>query len=180
MAYSCHKKGLVETFRTVRQETPALQIAFLPRSLLSLTNFYRGFLPTVYGMIPYAGASFLVYETIASHGLRHHPQLTHTHISGKPRSRPYFSLLNGAVAGVIAQTISYPLEIVRRRMQISGLFPEKNQLFNSTLRTAIYIWRTEGFRGFYIGLTIGYIKVVPMVATSFTVYEFMKHWLDIR
>ena len=36
------------------------------------------------------------------------------------------------------------------------------------------IYKTKGLRGFYVGLGIGYVKVVPMVATSFYVYERMK------
>jgi solute carrier family 25 protein 16 len=36
------------------------------------------------------------------------------------------------------------------------------------------IYKARGLRGFYVGLGIGYVKVVPMVATSFYVYERMK------
>jgi hypothetical protein len=34
------------------------------------------------------------------------------------------------------------------------------------------------FRGFWVGLTIGYVKVVPMVAVSFYVYERAKGSLE--
>ena len=45
--------------------------------------------------------------------------------------------------------------------------------------TTNIIWRTSGIRGFYIGLSIGYLKVTPMVAVSFTVYSRMKLLFNI-
>jgi len=36
------------------------------------------------------------------------------------------------------------------------------------------IVKEKGWRGFYVGLSIGYVKVVPMAATSFYAYERMK------
>jgi solute carrier family 25 protein 16 len=41
------------------------------------------------------------------------------------------------------------------------------------------IWRERGWRGYWVGLSIGYVKVVPMVAVSFWVYERGKGWLGI-
>lgn len=45
--------------------------------------------------------------------------------------------------------------------------------------TAGKVWREAGWRGFWVGLTIGYVKVVPMVAISFFVYERMKVVLSV-
>jgi solute carrier family 25 protein 16 len=39
---------------------------------------------------------------------------------------------------------------------------------------ATSIMREKGWRGFYVGLGIGYVKVVPMVAISFYTYERLK------
>jgi solute carrier family 25 protein 16 len=36
------------------------------------------------------------------------------------------------------------------------------------------IFQEKGYRGFFVGLSIGWVKVVPMAATSFFVYERMK------
>lgn len=68
-------------------------------------------------------------------------------------------------------------QVIRRRMQVGGLFnPHK---FVGFVETAKDIYRTRGFKGFYVGLSVGYIKVTPMVAVSFAVYERMKRLLDI-
>jgi solute carrier family 25 protein 16 len=62
-------------------------------------------------------------------------------------------------------------------MQVGGLL--NPNVFVGFLETTKDIYRMKGFKGFYVGLSIGYIKVVPMVAVSFAVYERMKRLLDI-
>jgi len=83
----------------------------------------------------------------------------------------------GAAAGAIAQTTSYPFEIIRRRMQIGGLVrPDAWLGFGETVRT---VWAKSGWRGFWVGLSIGYLKIVPMTAVSFATWEWGKRMLDI-
>lgn len=152
-----------------------------PRSS-GLVNFYRGFSPTLLGMLPYAGMSFLTHDT-ATDWLRH-PSLSHytTIPSPKPTfttqssSRPqrqslksWAELLAGGIAGLVSQTASYPLEVIRRRMQVGGAVGDGHRL--RIAETARRIWGEKGWRGFWVGLSIGYLKVVPMAAVSFFVYE---------
>jgi solute carrier family 25 protein 16 len=62
-------------------------------------------------------------------------------------------------------------------MQVGGLLdPTKFVSFGDTVRD---IYRVKGFKGFYVGLTIGYIKVVPMAAITFVTYEHIKTLLNI-
>lgn len=62
-------------------------------------------------------------------------------------------------------------------MQVGGILePNKFVTFKDTIKD---IYRVKGFKGFYVGLTIGYIKVIPMVAISFLTYERMKEVLEI-
>ncbi|KAJ5762457.1 uncharacterized protein N7511_005839 [Penicillium nucicola] len=152
--------------------------------LSKLSNFYRGFSPTLLGMLPYAGMSFFAHDTV-SDWLRHPKLASYTTVPQsvadkkpiKPRLRIAAQLTAGALAGTIAQTTSYPLEVIRRRIQASGVTQgERNIGIAGTCRK---IWSERGFRGFWVGLTIGYIKVVPMVATSFMVYERLKYQFNI-
>jgi solute carrier family 25 protein 16 len=62
-------------------------------------------------------------------------------------------------------------------MQVSGAVGDGHRL--GLADTARTIWLERGFRGFWVGLTIGYMKVIPMVATSFFVYERLKWSLGI-
>ncbi|PLB51219.1 putative mitochondrial carrier protein [Aspergillus steynii IBT 23096] len=156
-----------------------------------VANFYRGFVPTLMGMLPYAGISFLVhdtvgdwlrypsvslYTTIPDHELTP-AQLQSTKASRRPQLTAAAELFSGAVAGLVSQTASYPFEVIRRRMQVGGVVGDGHRL--GILETARTIRLERGFRGFYIGLTIGYIKVMPMAATGFFVYERLKWSLGI-
>ncbi|MCJ1417788.1 hypothetical protein MMC32_004133 [Xylographa parallela] len=162
----------------------ALQ-AVRPRS--GLANFYRGFSPTLCGMLPYAGVSFLTHDTVGDWFRR--PSIAeYTTIpfansssssvshSRAPLRTPY-ELISGALAGLVSQTVSYPLEVIRRRMQVGGAVGDGHRLGMG--ETARRIWAEKGAKGFWVGLTIGYVKVVPMVAVSFWVYERGKLALGI-
>ncbi|KAI9321898.1 mitochondrial carrier domain-containing protein [Dichotomocladium elegans] len=176
MAYVVKKEdrarpSLVETCRLVYQESAAGG-AFMH---IRLFNFYRGFLPTVAGIIPYAGISFLTYTSLTKWTQTNSVVASYTR-DGK-KLKTWAELVCGGIAGVLSQTASYPLEVTRRRMQVSGLLsPEK---FAGFLETAQCIYRTKGIKGFYVGLSIGYMKVAPMTAISFAVYARMKLLLGI-
>ena len=157
-----------------------------PRS--GLANFYRGFSPTLLGMLPYAGVSFLTHDTagdwLRSPALAPYttlpqpPSTSSTRVPNKPAPLTYWAeLLSGALAGMVSQTASYPLEVIRRRMQVGGAVGDGHRL--SIGETAGRIWREKGWRGFWVGLSIGYLKVVPMAAVSFYVYERGKSALHI-
>ena len=127
-------------------------------------------------MLPYAGVSFLTHDT-AGDWLRHPILAPYTTVqprSGVPEStRPRLTnaaeLVAGALAGMVSQTVSYPLEVIRRRMQVGGAVGKGQKL--GIRETAMRIWAERGMRGFYVGLGIGYIKIMPMSAVSFLVYE---------
>ncbi|KAI8356709.1 mitochondrial carrier domain-containing protein [Choanephora cucurbitarum] len=174
MAYEVNRPDVWQTFQKIYREPAAARFQLL--------NFYRGFLPTVVGMTPYAGVSFWFYHIITQ-SFRHHPLLKpYTRVNlddqrEKPALRTWAELTCGGLAGLVAQTSSYPLEIIRRRMQIGGLLdPHRFVSFQDTVKD---IYWTKGFKGFYVGLTIGYIKVIPMVAISFFAYERLKQLLLI-
>jgi len=159
---------------------------FAPAS--GLANFFRGFTPTLWGMVPYAGASFLVHD-MAGDFMRHpslapyttlpeSSMIAQSHGVHKPAPLRYWAeLATGGFAGFVSQTVSYPLEVIRRRMQVGGVVGDGHKL--GTIEVAGNIWRQAGFQGFFVGMTIGYVKVIPMVAVSFYVYERGKSALGI-
>ncbi|XP_066253633.1 mitochondrial coenzyme A transporter SLC25A42 isoform X2 [Euwallacea similis] len=121
--------------------------------------FFKGFVPTMAGVIPYAGMSFFTYDSLK--------RLYREHIDNTFVIHPIASLLFGAIAGVISQSTSYPLDIVRRRMQTdtTGKYPNMHQ-------TILYVYRTEGIKkGFYKGLSMNWIKGPIAVGISYATYD---------
>lgn len=139
-----------------------------------IVGLYRGFIPTILGILPYAGVSFYTYEMLKSNTVRYYKE--------KGTSIPIMVRLSwGAVAGAIGQTVAYPLDVVRRRRQVVGLAEAAGHPdVKSTWKALRFILRTQGIRGLFIGLSINYIKVAPTTAISFFVYEQMKHLLHLK
>nr|XP_014699116.2 calcium-binding mitochondrial carrier protein SCaMC-3 isoform X1 [Equus asinus] len=82
--------------------------------------FYRGYLPNVLGIIPYAGIDLAVYETLKNQWLQQY-----SHDSADPGI--LVLLACGTISSTCGQIASYPLALVRTRMQAQGpwdQFPE--------------------------------------------------------
>jgi hypothetical protein len=151
----------------------ASQTETAPKGIFSrfpVLKFYRGFTVTIMGMIPYAGVSFLSWGFLRSH-LLPPSQVGHT------PPTPVADLAIGALSGAIAQTASYPFEVVRRRMQVGGITQPNRWLRWGEIIRGIY--HSRGWKGFYVGLSIGYLKVIPMTAVSFTVWQGGKRLLNV-
>ncbi|GAB7355954.1 hypothetical protein MBLNU459_g6586t1 [Dothideomycetes sp. NU459] len=209
---SKHRASLVDTCRTIYNEKPppmraapiavsdASAVAHAAASTISATssaiskatpssglaNFFRGFTPTLWGMLPYAGSSFLTHDTAGD--LMRHPRIakwttlptaqSRSRDPEKPAQLRYWAeLFTGGFAGFVSQTVSYPLEVIRRRMQVGGIVGDGHRLGMSEVARTIH--REAGWRGFFVGLAIGYVKIIPMSATSFYVYERGKLYLGI-
>lgn len=172
-------RRICDTIYHEHPSTPQGSTLAAVRPSSGLSNFYRGFTPTMAGMVPYAGMSFLTHDTVKD-WLRHPSIVHHTTLHGvdgadhgqKPRLKDWAELTSGASAGLVSQTASYPLEVIRRRMQVGGAVGDGKML---TMReTTVKIFAERGLPGFFVGLSIGYIKVIPLAAISFWVYERCK------
>ena len=60
-------------------------------------------------------------------------------------------LLCGALAGSISQTLTYPFDVLRRKMQVTGM-NELGVKYNGAVDAMFSIVRTEGVKGLYRGL----------------------------
>lgn len=148
-----------------------------------IAGFYRGLTPTIIGMAPYAGVSFFTFSTLKSLGLKHFPEQLGHPSSDNPDVlilKLHVNLFCGGVAGAIAQTISYPLDVARRRMQLGAVLPDSEKCV-SLVKTLKYVYKEFGIkRGLYRGLSLNYIRCVPSQAMAFTTYEFMKQVLHLN
>ncbi|KTG40682.1 hypothetical protein cypCar_00014678 [Cyprinus carpio] len=128
-----------------------------------LQTLYRGFTPTILGVVPYAGLSFFTYETLKK---------IHAEHTGRSHPFSYERLAFGACAGLIGQSASYPLDVVRRRMQTAGVTGHTYGSISGTMREIV---REEGvIRGLYKGLSMNWVKGPIAVGISFMTFDLMQ------
>ncbi|XP_078216473.1 mitochondrial adenyl nucleotide antiporter SLC25A23 isoform X4 [Callithrix jacchus] len=132
--------------------------------------FYRGYLPNVLGIIPYAGIDLAVYETLKNWWLQQY-----CHDSADPGI--LVLLACGTISSTCGQIASYPLALVRTRMQAQASIEGGPQL--SMLGLLRHILSQEGMRGLYRGIAPNFMKVIPAVSISYVVYENMKQALGV-
>ncbi|MCO5574172.1 hypothetical protein L7F22_027954 [Adiantum nelumboides] len=131
-----------------------------------LRGLYKGIGPTLYGILPYAGLKFYVYERLKCC------------LSEDQQKSVSMKLACGAAAGMVGQTFTYPLDVVRRQMQVQAV-GLSNQAYKGTIDGLVSITRTHGVKQLFAGLSINYIKLVPSVAIGFATYDSLKSWLKV-
>ena len=148
-------------------------------------GLYGGITPTLIGIIPYAGISFATFETLkgtyvqaAQQQRRQKEQKQQGGGGGEgidgsaAAEMPVATrLLFGGLAGLFAQSVTYPLDIVRRRIQVVG----KSGGYTSPWKALKDIARTEGLAGgLYKGVSMNWVKGPVSVAVSFFVNDSVK------
>ncbi|XP_015437172.1 PREDICTED: calcium-binding mitochondrial carrier protein SCaMC-2 [Dufourea novaeangliae] len=134
-----------------------------------LKSFYKGYVPNLIGILPYAGIDLAVYETLKNRYLR-------THDKNEPP--PFWILLLcGTTSSTAGQVCSYPLALVRTRLQ-ADVSPRT--LPNTMVGVFKDIISKEGIRGLYRGLTPNFLKVAPAVSISYIVYENVRGLLGVN
>ncbi|XP_027350804.1 calcium-binding mitochondrial carrier protein SCaMC-1-like [Abrus precatorius] len=127
--------------------------------------FYRGLIPSLLGIIPYAGIDLAAYETLKD--------VSKKYILHDSEPGPLVQLGCGTVSGALGATCVYPLQVVRTRMQAQRFYKGMADVFRKTMEH-------EGFRGFYKGIFPNMLKVVPSASITYVVYEYMKKGLDLK
>jgi len=136
-------------------------------------GLYRGLTPTLLGIIPYAGLSFYFFELLKTKLLQHFPWARSKSPSGEMTLVLSAKLLCGGLAGALSQTISYPLDVARRKMQLGVGGNMRGVLVNT--------YNQEGIvRGLFRGMSVNYVRAIPMTAISFSVYESMKQLMGLK
>jgi len=147
---------------------PSYQTAF--RAIIGTEGplaLYHGLKPTLLGVLPYSGISFATFHTLKGSVRRWKG------IEDEKAIGTITRLVCGATAGLVAQTATYPLDIVRRRMQVQGAQLEYNGVLDALQR----IHAQEGVRGLYKGVSMNWIKGPIAVAVSFTANDLIKDYI---
>ena len=131
-------------------------------------GFFRGCTAANAQIIPYMGLFFSSYE------------MFHQFFGGKTLPFSSGDALSGVLASVLSKTVVFPLDLVRKRLQVQG--PTRSRYihtnipeYRGVIRSLVQINRREGFRGMYRGLTVSLMKSAPASAITMYVYERTLH-----
>ncbi|KAF4461730.1 mitochondrial carrier [Fusarium albosuccineum] len=131
-----------------------------------MSALYRGIIPTVAGVAPYVGLNFMVYESVRKY-------LTP---EGEQNPNATRKLLAGATSGAVAQTCTYPFDVLRRRFQINTMSGMGYQYKGITDAIRVIVMR-EGVKGLYKGIVPNLLKVAPSMASSWLSFEMTRDFL---
>ncbi|XP_068653478.1 mitochondrial carrier protein CoAc2-like isoform X1 [Aristolochia californica] len=171
LAYQVVEQSKVNTIRQPYPEPVYREIADCLSKIYKqsgIKGLYRGAAPSLYGIFPYSGLKFYFYEKMKSSVPEEH------------KKDITVNLISGSVAGLLGQTLTYPLDVVRRQMQVQALASSiDGGKALGTKESLILIVQRQGWKQLFSGLSINYLKVVPSVGIGFTVYDAMKSWLRV-
>ncbi|KAJ4826575.1 hypothetical protein Tsubulata_008524 [Turnera subulata] len=145
-------KGLLDAFlKILREEGPA--------------ELYRGLVPSLIGVIPYAATNYFAYDTLRK---------AYRKIFKQEKIGNIETLLIGSAAGAISSTATFPLEVARKQMQVGAV---SGQVYNDVFHALASILERQGIQGLYKGLGPSCVKLVPAAGISFMCYEACKRIL---
>lgn len=130
-------------------------------------TFYRGLGVACTAIFPNLAINFAIFELGRN-------QLAHHGYSGL-----FYSLSCGVFAITCANTITFPLDVVIRNMQLdtkSGV----ERKYRNAWHCAKIVHEHFGVAGFYRGLLIQLLKSIPVGASSFAIYDTMRKMMNLE
>lgn len=160
--------------RLVGQGEPKIYRGVFHASVMMMTkegprSFYKGLVPTLLQIAPNAGAQFAFYRMFLD--AWNFIFKTNTSNSGILQLS-----LCGAGAGIAAKTVVYPLDLVKKRIQVQG-FEKAREFFGAVrcykglIDCFKSVIREEGFLGLYKGLSPSILKAACTTGSHFLFYE---------
>eukprot|EP00941_MAST-03F_sp_MAST-3F-sp1_P001431 g1431.t1 len=133
-------------------------------------SLFRGMSATMIGIIPYAGLSWMVFTGLKKRVIQY------TNADDVSMSERMFC---GAIAGLVAQTVTYPLDTSRRRMQTDG-FVEAGKRYSNVWSTLMRITKEEGVQALFKGVSMNWLKGPVAVSISFTLNDLIRKKFGIE
>jgi solute carrier family 25 thiamine pyrophosphate transporter 19 len=133
------------------------------------TALYKGNVPALAMVVPYAAVQFGTF-----YQMRQWWNLLFRAETGDVQRYmgTAASVVSGALSGLTASVVVYPLDLLRTRLAVQ----REPRLYNGLLDAIRTIWVKEGARGFYAGLEPTIVEIVPYVALQFYFYERLRHF----
>ncbi|GMH44368.1 hypothetical protein BSKO_12302 [Bryopsis sp. KO-2023] len=135
-----------------------------------IRGLYKGLGGSLLQVGPNLAINYCAYETLRSYWMTQHPDRNSPGLFG--------SLLCGGLSGFVSSSATFPIDLVRRRMQLQGQRGLARQ-YTGYAHAAREILRTSGWRGFYTGIVPEYCKVMPGVAIVYATFELVKRIMKV-
>ncbi|KAL5700561.1 anaphase-promoting complex subunit 2 [Ranunculus cassubicifolius] len=155
-------KVILQVQTTHARILPAIKTIFKEGGVL---GFFRGNGLNVVKVAPESAIRFYTYEMLK--GLIVEARGEEKGDIGTPGR-----LLAGGMAGAIAQTAIYPMDLVKTRLQTYACEPGKKAPSLGQLTRNIYV--REGPLAFYRGLTPSILGIIPYAGIDLAAYETLK------
>ncbi|KDD75827.1 hypothetical protein H632_c481p0, partial [Helicosporidium sp. ATCC 50920] len=133
-----------------------------------LRAFYRGIVPSMLGILPYAGVDIATFELLKERLLDEY--------DGRPPA--HMILGAGMLSSSLAQFTAYPLALTRTRLQAQGVGGQEVK-YRGMVDVLVKTARNEGMRGLYKGALTNLCKLAPAAGISWFVFERTKLLLGI-
>mmetsp|Transcript_33133 Transcript_33133/g.55517 ORF Transcript_33133/g.55517 Transcript_33133/m.55517 type:complete len:342 (-) Transcript_33133:806-1831(-) len=135
-------------------------------------GLYKGMMPSMLAGVPYVGLQMTFYDMLKTRWAPYLPQKEDGSVAMSGM------LVCGSVAGLTAQTLTFPTDTVRHRMQANGSGGQKNVYVN-TADCFRKILVKEGVKGFFKGYGLNVVRSLPGAAVQFTSYDLFKTFLGL-
>ena len=162
-----HYRGMVDAFTKIYRHE-------------GVFGFFSGLIPTLCVAVPNFAISYTVYGTLKEQALDDDLfyNLRTLDNDEKPKLGFVLTCICGACSGALATLATFPMDTIRRRMQIQNLHLAESERLTAYKHVHSMV-TVEGFKSLYRGLTPELLKVIPMVGTLFVVYEKSKDLLGV-
>jgi len=130
-------------------------------------GFYKGFAMTIISGAPYVGLQMTAYELLRRQVLQH---------TEKADINWWQKLGCGAMAGLFAQTVTFPGDTIRRRMMANGA-GGREKFYKHSLDCFLQTTKKEGYMALFKGWTPNAVRCIPGASIQFFCYETIKKYL---
>jgi len=115
------------------------------------------------------GANFTAYQELKKLAHRWQPDLENL--------PSYQHMVIGLISGAMGPFSNAPIDTIKTRLQKSAAQPGQSA-FSRIAYIAGDMWKREGVRSFYKGITPRVLRVAPGQAVVFTVYERVRKLIE--
>lgn len=165
--------GMTSTFITYPLDVLRLRLAVEPgyRTMSEvalnmlkeegIASFYYGLGPSLISIAPYIAVNFCMFDLLKKS------------LPENVQKRPQTSLLSALISASCATLTCYPLDTVRRQMQMRGT------PYKTVLEALSGIIEQDGVVGLYRGFVANALKTLPASSIRLTVFDYLKGLIAI-